>query len=64
MKQPDFVKRVREFNARHCLAVPSLKETREFTDHLIDALFPIKRNLEPKEEDIAMEMEQCAIELK
>jgi serine O-acetyltransferase len=64
MNQREFIKHVMEFNAMRCLAVPSLAETRDFTDNLIDTLFPIKRNLEPREEDIALEMERCGIKLK
>jgi serine O-acetyltransferase len=62
--QKDFVKRVKEFNASHCEAVPSMVETREFIGNLIHTLFPIKRNLMPREEKISLDLDRCAIHLK
>jgi serine O-acetyltransferase len=62
--QQDFIKRVTEFNADHCTAVPSMVATRDFTGNLIHALFPIKRNLMAQEDKISLEMDRCAINLK
>jgi len=64
MKHDKFVRRVKEFNASHCGEVPSLVEVHQFTENLIHTLFPIKRNLLSNEEEIALEMERCAIKLK
>ena len=63
-KQRDFVRRVKEFNASHGTAVPSLDITREFTGNMIHALFPVKRNQAAEEKDISLEMERCSIKLK
>ncbi len=64
MKQEDFFKRVSEFNVKHCTAVPSVEGVREFAENLIHTLFPVRRSLEAKEDEIALEMDRCAIKLK
>jgi len=62
--QPDFVKRVKEFNTSHCGKVPSMVQAHEFTESLIHALFPIKRNLVMNEGEIALEMDRCSLKLR
>jgi len=64
MKNEQFVRRIKEFNASHCGEVPSMLEVQHFTENLIHTLFPIKRNLISTEEEIGLEMERCGIKLK
>jgi serine O-acetyltransferase len=59
-----FARKVSEFNRGNCMDVPSMVQTHDFVDTLIDTLFPIKQNLRVDEELIAMEMDRCAIKLK
>jgi len=60
----DFFNRVKEFNTGQCMAAPPMDETRQFAKNLIQALFPIKRNLMADEDKISLELDRCAISLK
>jgi serine O-acetyltransferase len=62
--QQDFFTRIREFNTSHCGKVPSMVQAHEFTESLIHALFPIKRNLVMNEDEISLEMDRCALKLR
>ena len=59
-----FAKRLSEFNSGYCREVPSLLQTHDFVDNLIHTLFPIKRGCLVDPEEIAIEMDRCAIKLK
>ena len=59
-----FVKRLSEFNSGYCREVPSMLQTHDFVDNLIQTLFPIKRSCMVEPEEIAIEMDRCAIKLK
>lgn len=58
-----FAQRISEFSSGECVAVPSIKETREFTDVLISTLFPIQQNGEAEPRDIAEELANCTVKL-
>ncbi len=66
MSGPDkaFAKRLSEYSRGECTAVPSIKETREFTDLLISTLFPIQQNGEVNPGDMEAELERCTVKLK
>ena len=59
-----FAKRLNEYSSRYRVDVPTVDQTRELVDLLIQTLFPIKRNCFPDVEEIAMELERCSIRLK
>lgn len=59
-----FARRLSEFSNGNCVAVPSVAETYEFTDALINTLFPIKESRPSDPEILAMELERCAIKLR
>jgi len=60
----DFAKRLSEFNSGYCMEVPSMLQTHDFVDNLIHTLFPIKRSCLMDPEEIALEIDRCAIKLK
>jgi serine O-acetyltransferase len=60
----NFARRVSEYNSAYCATIPSLEQTRQFTEELIHALFPIKRNCTVDEDEIARELDRCGIQLK
>ncbi len=60
----DFAQRLSEFSRGECTAVPSIEETREFTDVLISTLFPIQQNGQARPEDISDELERCTMKLR
>lgn len=59
-----FAERLSEFNSTYCKDVPSVEQTHDFVDNLIQTLFPIKRNCAVDAGEIALEMDRCAIKLK
>ena len=59
-----FARRLSEFNSGYCMDVPSMLQTHDFVDNLIHTLFPIKRSCLVDPEEIAIEMDRCAIKLK
>lgn len=59
-----FAKRLSEFNSGYCMEVPSVIQTHDFVENLIHTLFPIKRSCLVDPEEIALEMDRCAIKLK
>jgi serine O-acetyltransferase len=59
-----FAGRISQFSKGQCTAVPSVAETHEFTDSLINTLFPIKENGPSDPEMLAMELERCSIKLR
>ena len=59
-----FAKRLSEYTSQYCVEMPSVKQTHDFVDIMIDTLFPIKRNCHIDEGEIALEMDRCAIRLK
>ena len=59
-----FAGRLSQFSKGQCTAVPSVAETHEFTDSLINTLFPIKENGPSDPEMLAMELERCSIKLR
>lgn len=65
MSRPEkaFAQRISEFSSGECVAVPSIKETRAFTDALISTLFPIQMNGEADPSDIAAELKNCTVKL-
>jgi len=63
-KNQTFVKRLSEFNSQYCTDVPSVVQTHEFVDTLIQTLFPVKHNRGVDEGEIAREMDRCASKLK
>ncbi len=59
-----FAKRVSEFNSGYCREVPSMEQTHDFVDNLIQTLFPIKRDCSVDDGEIAIEIDRCAIKLR
>ena len=59
-----FASRLSRFNAGYCADVPSMVLSREFTEHLIHTLFPIRRNCTVDEDEIAIELERSAVKLR
>ncbi|MEN8202399.1 MAG: serine O-acetyltransferase [Bacteroidota bacterium] len=59
-----FARRLSEFNSGYCMEVPSVIQTHDFVDNLIHTLFPVKRACLMDPEEIAIEMDRCAIKLK
>jgi serine O-acetyltransferase len=59
-----FAERLAEFNSGYCKDVPSLVQTHDFVENLIQTLFPVKRNCVVDSGEIALEMERCAIKLR
>jgi len=59
-----FAERLAEFNSGYCNEVPSMVQTHDFVDNLIQTLFPLKRNCVVDSGEIALEMERCAIKLR
>ncbi len=59
-----FAERLSEFNSGYCKEVPSVVQTHDFVDNLVETLFPIKRNCLVEVGGIAIEMDRCAIKLR
>lgn len=59
-----FAERLSEFNSGYCENVPSMVQTHDFVDNLINTLFPIKRNCIVDPGEIAIEMDRCSIKLR
>ncbi len=64
MENKAFANRLSEFNSVYCKEVPSMVQTHDFVDNLIQTLFPIKRNCVVDPGEVAIEIERCAIKLR
>jgi serine O-acetyltransferase len=63
-EQKSFAARLSQFNSGYCADVPSMIMSREFTENLIHALFPIRKNCAVDEGEIAIELDRSAVKLK
>ncbi len=59
-----FSDRLSEFNLEYHMDVPSMEQSHDFVDNLINTLFPIKRNCVVDAGEISIEIDRCAIKLK
>ena len=59
-----FASRLRQFNSGYCADVPSVELSRLFIENLNHALFPIRKNCEVDEGEIAIELDRCAVNLR
>jgi serine O-acetyltransferase len=59
-----FARTLSEFNTRYCMEVPSMVQTHEFVDSMVQTLFPIKHNCMVDADEISIELDRCAIKLK
>lgn len=55
-----FTKRLSQFNSGYCSDVPSMVQSRQFTENLVHALFPIRQSCAVNEDDIAKELDRSA----
>jgi serine O-acetyltransferase len=51
-------------NKGFCMEAPSMIKTREMVDSLIHILFPLKDECRLEEDDIQIELERCAVQMK
>jgi serine O-acetyltransferase len=56
----NFVSRLSQFNSGYCADFPSMAQSRQFTKHLVHAIFPIRQSCAVDEDSIAMEMVRSA----
>jgi len=63
-KNSDFVSRLSQFNSGYCAEVPSVALSRQFTESLVHALFPIRERCAVDEDEIAIELERCSVRLR
>jgi len=63
-KYNTFIRKVHQFNGTYCRDLPSVEQSRLFTEGLIAALFPMKRNCVGDEQSTAMELERCGVKLR
>jgi serine O-acetyltransferase len=60
----DFAVRLSQFNSGYCTDVPSIVLSRQFTDNLVHALFPIRQSCAVNKDEIALELERSSVKLK
>jgi len=59
-----FAKHLSSMNRGHCMEAPSMVKTHEFVNNIIHLLFPIKLDCKLDEDEIEMDLERSAVELK
>lgn len=63
-KNRAFTSRLSQFNSGYCADVPSMVVSRQFTENLVHALFPIRQSCAVDESAIAIELERSAVKLR
>ncbi|MCD4709396.1 MAG: serine O-acetyltransferase [Bacteroidales bacterium] len=56
--------RLSQYNSEYCADVPSMVLSRQFTENLVHALFPIRQSCAVDEGAIAIELERSAVKLR
>ena len=59
-----FARRLSQFNSGYCAEVPSMVQSRQFTENLVHALFPIRQSCAVNEDEIAIELNGAAVKLR